>query len=117
MRVFFRKINVVGALVSAIKFFVRKNKDRTFRQKVYALLHATPYSGPLHRYIDQLIIWSVLVSVVCIVLDRLERLCRCTSRELSALGCRRLRGWRSRLNRQWPSPMRQQMLRAQGDVG
>ena len=69
MRVFFRKINVVGALVSAIKFFVRKNKDRTFRQKVYALLHATPYSGPLHRYIDQLIIWSVLVSVVCIVLE------------------------------------------------
>jgi voltage-gated potassium channel len=69
MRVLFRKINVVGALVSAIKFFVRKNKDRTFRQKVYALLHATPYSGPLHRYIDQLIIWSVLVSVVCIVLE------------------------------------------------
>ena len=69
MRVFFRKINVVGALLSAIKFFARKNKDRTFRQKVYALLHATPYSGPLHRYIDQLIIGSVLVSVVCIVLE------------------------------------------------
>ncbi len=69
MRVFFRKINAVGALVSAVKFFVRKNKDRTFRQKVYALLNPTPYSGPLRRYIDQLIIWAVLVSVVCIVLE------------------------------------------------
>lgn len=69
MRVFFKKINAIGALVSAIKFFVRKNKDRTFRQKVFSLLHATPTSGPLHRYIDRLIIGAVLVSVVSIVLE------------------------------------------------
>ena len=69
MKAFFKKINVVGALISAIQFFIRKNKDRTFRQKVFSLLHATPTSGALHRYVDRLIIWAVLVSVVCIVLE------------------------------------------------
>ena len=69
MRVFFKKINAIGALISAIQFFIRKNKGRTFRQKVFSLLHATPTSGPLHRYIDRLIIAAVLVSVVSIVLE------------------------------------------------
>ena len=69
MKAFFKKINVVEALISAIQFFIRKNKDRTFRQKVFSLLHATPTSGALHRYVDRLIIWAVLVSVVCIVLE------------------------------------------------
>jgi voltage-gated potassium channel Kch len=69
VKAFFKKINVVGALISAIQFFIRKNKDRTFRQKVFSLLHATPTSGALHRYVDRLIIWAVLVSVVCIVLE------------------------------------------------
>jgi hypothetical protein len=61
VKAFFKKINVVGALISAIQFFIRKNKDRTFRQKVFSLLHATPTSGALHRYVDRLIIWAVLV--------------------------------------------------------
>jgi voltage-gated potassium channel len=69
MRVILKKLNVVGALISAIKFFVRKNADRTFRQKIFSLLHATPTSGPIHRYIDRLIIAAVLISVVCIVLE------------------------------------------------
>jgi voltage-gated potassium channel Kch len=69
MRVFLKKINVISALASAIQFFIRKNKGRTFRQKVFSLLHATPTSGPLHRYIDRLIIASVLISVVSIVLE------------------------------------------------
>jgi voltage-gated potassium channel Kch len=69
VKAFLKKINVVGALISAIQFFARKNKDRTFRQKVFSLLHATPSSGALHRYVDRLIIWAVLVSVVCIVLE------------------------------------------------
>jgi voltage-gated potassium channel Kch len=69
MRVFFKKINAIGALISAIQFFIRKNKGRTFRQKVFSLMHATPTSGPLHRYIDRLIIAAVLVSVVSIVLE------------------------------------------------
>ena len=69
MRGYLKKFNVIGALLSAIQFFIRKNKGRTFRQKVFSLLHATPTSGVLHRYIDRLIIWAVLVSVVCIVLE------------------------------------------------
>lgn len=62
-------MNVIGALMSAIQFFIRRNKGRTFRQKVFSLLHATPTSGPLHRYIDRLIIAAVLISVVSIVLE------------------------------------------------
>ena len=59
MRSFLKKLNVVGAVISAIQFFVRKNQGRTFRQKVFSLLHATPSSGPIHRYIDRLIIAAV----------------------------------------------------------
>ncbi len=62
-------MNVIGALMSAIQLFIRRNKGRTFRQKVFSLLHATPTSGPLHRYIDRLIIAAVLISVVSIVLE------------------------------------------------
>lgn len=69
MRVFLKKMNVIGALMSAIQLFIRRNKGRTFRQKVFSLLHATPTSGPLHRYIDRLIIAAVLISVVSIVLE------------------------------------------------
>ncbi|MCX7266558.1 MAG: ion transporter [Limnohabitans sp.] len=64
-----KKLNMVGALISSIRFFIRKNKGRTFRQKVFSLLHPTPTSGPLHRYIDMVIIAAVLVSVVSIVLE------------------------------------------------
>lgn len=69
MQKILRKINVVAALVSAIRLFVRRNRDRSLRQKVFALLHPTASSGPLHRYIDSLIILCVLVSVVSIVLE------------------------------------------------
>ena len=63
------KLNVIGALYAAFHFFIHHNKGRTFRQKVFALLHPTPTSGPLHRYIDHLIILSVLVSVLSIIFE------------------------------------------------
>ena len=62
-----QKFNVIGALFAAFHFFITKNKGRTVRQKVFSLLHPTPTSGPLHRYIDHLIILSVLVSVISVL--------------------------------------------------
>ena len=64
-----KQLNVIGALYQAFHFFIQHNKGRTFRQKVFSLLHPTPTSGPLHRYIDHLIILSVLVSVLSIIFE------------------------------------------------
>ena len=64
----FSKLNVISAVFEAMRLFAHKNKGRTFRQKVFSLLHPTPTSGPIHRYIDLFIILSVLVSVVSIIL-------------------------------------------------
>lgn len=66
---FLKKLNLLGALWSACHYFVTKNKGTTLRHKVYALLNPTPTSGPLHRYIDNVIILAVLISVVSIVLE------------------------------------------------
>ena len=68
-----KKLNVIGALYSAFHFFITHNKGRTLRQKVFSLLHPTTTSGPLHRYIDHLIILSVLVSVLSIIFETLEQ--------------------------------------------
>ena len=68
-----KKLNVIGALYAAFHFFITHNKGRTLRQKVFSLLHPTTTSGPLHRYIDHLIILSVLVSVLSIIFETLEQ--------------------------------------------
>lgn len=64
-----QKFNMLGAIYLALRYFITKNKGRTLRQKVFALLHPTATSGPLHRYIDHVIIAAVLVSVVSIILE------------------------------------------------
>lgn len=60
MRKFIKKINFPHYLYQAIHNFITKNKGRTFRQKVFSLLHPTPTSGELHHLLDNLIMLSVL---------------------------------------------------------
>jgi voltage-gated potassium channel len=64
-----KKINFPAYLFHAVHTFVVKNKGRTFRQKVYSLLNPTPTSGTLHHIIDDVIVISVLLSVVSIILE------------------------------------------------
>ena len=63
------KLNFPSYLFRAVHTFIVKNKGRTFRQKVFSLLHPTPTSGKLHRIIDNIIVLSVLASVVSIILE------------------------------------------------
>lgn len=72
-------------LFEAVQFFVRKNRGRTLRQKVFALLHATPHSGPLHRALDNFIIVCVLLSVISIILETVPAIHHIFSREFYAL--------------------------------
>ena len=74
-----------NGLWKAVQFFVRRNRGRTLRQKVFSLLHATPHSGPLHRLLDNFIIACVLISVVSIILETVPELDRLLSAEFYAL--------------------------------
>ena len=85
MNLILQKLNVIGALAHAVRFFVQKNKGRTFRQKVFSLLHPTPTSGSLHRYIDLFIILAVLVSVVSIILETVPEIAAVFSNEFHVL--------------------------------
>ena len=69
MQLLLKKINLFGHFYKALHYFITKNKGRTARQKVFSLLHPTSTSGPLHRYIDHVIITAVLVSVMSIILE------------------------------------------------
>jgi voltage-gated potassium channel Kch len=64
-----QKLNIVHGLYKSVRFFALKNKGRSFRQKVFSLLHPTPTSGSLHRVLDSIIILGVLISVVSIILE------------------------------------------------
>ena len=81
----FSKLNVISAVFEAMRLFAHKNKGRTFRQKVFSLLHPTPTSGPIHRYIDLFIILSVLVSVVSIILETVPAIDGAFTQEFHAL--------------------------------
>ena len=63
------KLNFVHGLYKSIHLFHLKNKGRSFRQKVFSLMHPTPTSGGLHHLLDKVIILSVLISVVSIILE------------------------------------------------
>lgn len=64
-----KKANFPNYLFHATHTFIVRNRDRTFRQKVFSLLNPTPTSGELHHIIDYLIVVSVLLSVVSIILE------------------------------------------------
>jgi len=64
-----QKLNIVHGLYKSVRLFVLKNKGRSFRQKVFSLMHPTPTSGTLHRRLDSIIILGVLISVVSIILE------------------------------------------------
>jgi voltage-gated potassium channel Kch len=48
------------------------NRDKTLRQKVYAIVNETPDSGKLHEMFDFVIVLWVLISVACVILESVE---------------------------------------------
>jgi voltage-gated potassium channel len=58
--------------VPAWQEFIELNAHRTLRGKVYALLEPTGHSGKLHTYVDNFIMFWVLVSIVSVVLESVD---------------------------------------------
>lgn len=61
-------------LVPAWHEFQSLNRHRSFRGKVHALLEPTGHSGRLHAYVDNFIIFWVLLSIVSVILHSVESL-------------------------------------------
>ena len=80
-----KKINLPRYFWHAIHTFIVKNKEKTFRQKVFSLLNPTPTSGELHHIIDHVIVISVLLSVVSIILETVPWVHRPFQKEFYAI--------------------------------
>lgn len=52
--------------------FIERNRDKTLRQKVYALVNETPDSGKLHEIFEFIIVIWVLISVASVILESVE---------------------------------------------
>ena len=59
-------------VVPAWQEFIDLNRHRSFRSKLYALLEPTGHSGKLHVYVDNFIVFWVLLSIVCVVLESVQ---------------------------------------------
>jgi voltage-gated potassium channel len=59
-------------MVPAWLEFKALNKGRTFRSRLFALLEPTGHSGRLHVYVDNFIMFWVLLSIVCVVLESVQ---------------------------------------------
>ncbi len=58
--------------VPAWQEFMALNAHRSLRGKVYALLEPTGHSGKLHTYLDNFIMFWVLVSIVSVILESVD---------------------------------------------
>jgi voltage-gated potassium channel Kch len=61
--------------------FLELNLRRSFRGKVYALLEPTGHSGKLHTYVDNFIVFWVLLSIVSVVLGSVDAIEAALTRE------------------------------------
>jgi voltage-gated potassium channel Kch len=64
-----RILKLTRNLVPAWHEFQRLNQGRTFRAKLHALMEPTGHSGQLRTYVDNFIVFWVLLSIVCVVLE------------------------------------------------
>jgi len=64
-----RILKLFRVLIPAIKDFLVINKERTFRQKIHALVFPSEYGGNLHSFFDTFIAIWVVISVIAVVLE------------------------------------------------
>lgn len=64
-----RILKLFRVLIPAVKDFLVVNKQRTFRQKIHALVFPSEYGGNLHSVFDTFIAIWVVISVVAVVLE------------------------------------------------
>ena len=64
-----RILKIFRILLPALKEFKDLNRERTFRQKIHALVFESPYGGKLKDFFDLFIGVWVLISVLAVVLE------------------------------------------------
>jgi voltage-gated potassium channel len=64
-----RILKLFRVVVPAIAEFKQLNKDRTFRQKIHALVFPSPYGGTMQNIFEVFIAVWVLLSVIAVVLE------------------------------------------------
>ena len=64
-----RILKIFRVLLPALKEFKELNRERTFRQKVHALVFESAYGGKLKDFFDLFIGVWVLISVIAVVLE------------------------------------------------
>lgn len=67
-----RMFKLLRVLVPAVREFRERNRGRTVRQKIHALVWPSEDGGRLHEYFDNFIVAWVVVSVVAVVLESVE---------------------------------------------
>jgi voltage-gated potassium channel Kch len=67
-----RMLKFSRQIIPAVQEFQQLNTGRSFRQKIYALTEPTHHSGKLHEYIDNLIVFWVALSILCVILESVE---------------------------------------------
>ncbi|WP_161499787.1 ion transporter [Limnohabitans sp. TS-CS-82] len=67
-----RILKLFRVLVPAIAEFKQLNKNRTFRQKIHALVFPSPYGGAMQKIFEVFIALWVLLSVIAVILESVQ---------------------------------------------
>ena len=67
-----RMLKLFRVLIPAYKEFQELNANRTFRQKMHALVFPSPYGGALSGMFENVIVWWVVISVIAVIFESVE---------------------------------------------
>ena len=67
-----RILKLFRVVVPAYREFIKLNADRTFRQKIHALVFPSERGGALHGLFDTFIVVWVIVSVIAVILESIQ---------------------------------------------
>ena len=64
-----RMLKLFRVLIPAYQEFKNLNAERTFRQKIHALVFPSSYGGSLQGMFENVIVWWVVISVLAVILE------------------------------------------------
>jgi hypothetical protein len=67
-----RILKLFRVIIPAIHDFRVANKERTFRQKMHAIIYPSEYGGKLHELFDSFIVLWVVVSVIAVIFESVQ---------------------------------------------
>ena len=67
-----RILKLFRVIIPAIQDFRIANQERTFRQKMHAIIYPSEYGGKLHELFDSFIVLWVVVSVIAVIFESVQ---------------------------------------------